>query len=633
MLLNMSKHFLVFIVVVLFYNTLFAQKEQNVFWRKPVGENAIKEVSYNYILVKGDTILNNKYEVLLLDYNPDSVSRVQKLILNYLNGRIEGDFYLESTNFITKNDFPGYSDFKILQSIKGRAIYSSGNYKQGVRNGKWHQYEVDIDDRNQDTISAVSVRFDNRGRWNGTLLYSETKFNFIGDFKENYPNGIWEGKANGIEFEYVFDDGVLHSIHVGNNKLDLIRDASITEFIEYPIDDLFVSYISKNKLGNEKSDSVSKLVSQHIVQIVSHFTPSKELVSKFHDASGFDQPKIRLPLFPFTGEDSKILSQTLSLYEILAPKIDSILIQPDLVLSCHDDNEIAQSMAVFKLIQLRLAVMSNLLQASKTKIGKHLNWDLLSKEVVRRLNHIYEKKYECLNENYVYTSERIKYDENQSSFENLFSQINYLDSLYRVYSKTIDRQLETVRIGEELDGLQREFTKVSLEIDSLIEEIYIPTEYRAEYKVGFRNFQDLLITRFKESIVKDDIESTKLLIKEIIQLRFLLEQTSIWVKTHQVIGDKYRYLYLDPNTFEERVELLYEQIFRTYERKLMPFIINQLSFNFNNIDEFTKTFENIDKLQKRMLAVLDENPRKLNRKMKSRDSVEKALEKLELILN
>ncbi len=633
MLLNVSRIFFVLILILFASGTIIAQKEQSVYRRLQLNENAIKEISFDYALTKGDTVLTNKYETLIFEYSPDSISSVKKLVLNYVNGKIDGDFYLESTRFKTKDDFPSYKDFRVLRSIEGRAIYSSGNFKQGLQQGVWNQYEVDINDRNQDTISSVSIRFDSRGRWHGLIKYSERKFIFTGEFKDNYPNGVWEGQIDGTKFEYTFQDGVLKAIQIGKKKIDLMSE-SVTEFKEYPIDEVIVPYLSKNKLGNVKEDSISKLIAHHLFQIVTHFTPDNELISHNDKTEAFLKPIIRLPLFPFSSEDKSNLDEVLRINRKLAPRLDTLLIQPDLVLSCHDNNDIAESMAAFKLVQSRLQVLSPYLQVANSEMGKHLNWNSILKELIHKLNLIHQKNFECLNEKQVYNMSQINYDESKSSFENLFTQVSYLDSIFTTYSKQINTQLETVRLGEELDEIQQRFTRTSLEIDSLSEQTHIPNaEYKTIYLNGFRNFHDLLIRRFRESIQENDPEKSSLLLNEIIKLKSLLEQTDVWVSTHQVIRDKYRYLYLDPNTFEERVEFLYEQIYKTYERKLMPFVMNQLSFNFNNIEEFTKAYENIGILQKRILTVLDENPRQLNRKMKSRDSVEKAMEKLQLILN
>jgi hypothetical protein len=153
------------------------------------------------------------------------------------------------------------------------------------------------------------------------------------------------------------------------------------------------------------------------------------------------------------------------------------------------------------------------------------------------------------------------------------------------------------------------------------------------YLLGFKNFRGLLLDRFYNAISDDDLGGAKDLISQLKRLSELLEATSDWQRLDTYIGSKYRYMYLDPNTFVEREEFLYDRIYKSYRDKLMPYVFSQLMFDFNTIDEFEKSFENISIVQQRVIGVLDEDPRTLNRKIKPRDNAEKVIEKMDLILN
>jgi hypothetical protein len=212
----------------------------------------------------------------------------------------------------------------------------------------------------------------------------------------------------------------------------------------------------------------------------------------------------------------------------------------------------------------------------------------------------------------------------------MMDHISYLDSLFNENVAVIDEQLVDYQFGERVKNKQRDFTSLLKHLDSLL----ISTEVSNDvYLLGFKNFRGLLLDRFSNAISDDDLGGAKDLISQLKRLSELLEATSDWQRLDTYIGSKYRYMYLDPNTFVEREEFLYDRIYKSYRDKLMPYVFSQLMFDFNTIDEFEKSFENISIVQQRVIGVLDEDSRTLNRKIKPRDNAEKVIEKMDLILN
>jgi len=196
----------------------------------------------------------------------------------------------------------------------------------------------------------------------------------------------------------------------------------------------------------------------------------------------------------------------------------------------------------------------------------------------------------------------------------------------------MEGELTEMQFGEDLKELNQDFASSILKFNLNIAEIE-ETEYNQKYINGFQQFHNLLVTRFRTANTQASLQVLNDLLSQSNQLNELLTGTEAWEKVHQIIEKRYSYLYLDPNTFEERVEILYAQLFKTYERKLMPFAFDQLNFKFNNFNEFKASFDNIRIIQERMLTLLDENPRKLNRKLKNRDTMDKVTQKMGLILN
>lgn len=631
---------------VLFLLTFFncevslSQKKQSDFSSQKLQTGCNLEIQRSYIVSKKDTVLVDQYDALLFGFSADSISTVSRTTLNLVLGKPEGDYYAEHTRFTISDAHPSYKNFRVLQTIRGSAHYTYGKYRGGIPIGSWNQYTVEINDRKLDTLEVCSFRFDNRGYRVGLFEWKNIRDNlsFKGEFKENMPDGNWEftvhdDKAITGKIRFTFVDGLLTQISSGDIKRDFIS-SEMEDQVDYFLHEVIQPYLRKSRTGNNELDSLvayaGNVLSHHAKDIFP--VPILPYLSFVNHQAVY--PQIILPIFALDNETEAFISELIQSLKSLQEKSEQLLNKPEIVLAAFSNKELAEELAKVQLLNVRLNEVSGMMETMQSTLLKHLDWkDVLQNGYFRMSRH-HTVLYDSQNRIFELKRPIKDYDENNTLTANWTELIDWLNSDFHSATDQINKFVVDKEKNKQLDELQTSILRHSRKIDSLLNTTEFPElNFVHTYKNGVTQFRNLLIQRFNEFDEAEQLVKGPDIVNQYEKFVELVESTPNWIRMHEYIDMKYHYLYLDPNTFVERIELLYDHLFSAYIGKLMPFVMNELNFKFNHVDEFEKSFQNINLLQQRMISILDENARLLNRKIKRGDSPSKILEKLNLILN
>lgn len=623
----------VFILIVLFSSiTLHNSAQKTIHEITKFDKNTHLERTFHFSN-QTDSTLTGLYNGLILTYNPDSVSLAKKLVFTCnKSGVPEGDFYLEKTLFKVSDSIPGYENFLVLHPINGNTVFSVGELNGGIPINKWYQYHANINAVKTDTTSKITVSFDNKGEWSGNYSYSSEKLLINGHFDNNLFSNIWKARSENDSIQLRFANGFLEEIIFGNRDSIKLDFADSIQMEETSLR-VLISYLTRTLPKHPATNEVIRLL-DIISFSVEHFIPDERmLLPTMKKPFPFDIPQIKLPVYQYTEQEMTIMRANKIKANGLLKNLDSILTLPEVVLACHNNVDVANSVAALELAKRRLKVLECFLEAMISETGKFLNPDKQISLTIAELNENTSQSYECQGTSYTYTLERTSLH-GFSGQEFILNQIQELHTLFTEHNKIIHQQINHYHFNENVKQLRANFSNQIQLLDSLKDEIQIDNpNFKKTYTTGFDHFKTLLANRFSLAIQNDDMEKAILHLEELNRLILLLGKTDSWNKTDLYITDVYHYMYLDPNTFVERKEPLYDRLFKAYQNKLMPFVLRQLSLDFNSVSEFEKSFDNIFSVQKKMIDILDENPKKLNSKIKSRDNADKITEKLDLILN
>lgn len=628
------KYFLILLYLVTLGATqfLFSQRIQRFDARAKIEGKGKLERVFDYRVRNGDTLVSGAYETTLFKFSQDGESNVSRFLLNFSElGVLDGDYYLETTDFSLDDGFPSYRDFKVLQPIEGQATFVNGKFKQGARNGNWYIFQVEIDDRAVDTVSSAYVGFDAKGEWHGEFRFASNtgSESLSGQFKRGMVDGTWVMRMKNETFQVSFEDGVMVNFKTNTFSQDVEYDKE-GDFRSYDMTTVFKDYLKQQVMRNNHADSLASIFLDILCSSLDGFVPSPYLFPPKGSSFIFTMPSVKLPLYSVSEKDAKLIEVNAARTSERLLELDSLSKAPEIVLACHNNVDVAKSVAAFELIQKRLLILDDFIQSANSTIGKHFNWNEQAERVFTELANITLTTYTCEGTTYTYNLKETPYDSSITSLSNIYNHVKFLDSLFNQYAAIVNDQIVDYQFGERVKNKQRDFT-ISLQyLDSSLASTEVSNP---SYLSGFNNFRGLVLDRFSSAIAEDDLDAAKDLISQLKRLSALLETTKDWQRMDAYIASKYRYMYLDPNTFVEREELLYDRIYKAYRDKLMPYVFSQLMFDFNTVTEFEKSFENISIVQQRVIAVLDEDPRKLNRKIKPRDNAEKVIEKMDLILN
>ncbi len=580
--------------------------------RNELGANSVRDITFNYTITNKDTLIQDEYQALLFSYHPDSISNIRKLRLNYKNGILNGEFYLEKATFTTNNNFPSYRNFRVQQAIKGSSLFATGQYVNGIRTGTWTQYDVLIDDRKMDTLSSIYANFSKNGQWNGLFTIKDTNLHLTGNILEGSPNGNWEGTWNNQPVKLQFDKSILSHFTVGNKTIKFVVPTDGTYTVEN-LHEVLPQYVAIFPSTDNQFNEDVFLIASKIAASIRGFIPNKNLTETKNKQFQFDAVSISLPVSVLFFEDKNTLVRVCENYKLLAKSVQNLINEPSLLLSGDENPEITKTLNAFKSIQQQLEIYAPVIEIANSSMSEYANWE----DVVRLVTQ----------------KAKVNYNSSHSAIENLNLQINELMTSYETNNALVEKYLVEAQNSEELTRLRQEFVNLKLRTIEDDNDLRNVPYYEKEYQEGFNHFKELIIERFKVASENSNKEQMENLLNQGVNLVSLLQKTSEWVRLHEVISERNKYMYLDANTFEERKEILYVQLQRAYERKLMPFVIGQLNYNFNHFNEFKASFNNIALVQQKILDILDQDPKKMNRKLKKGDSVEKVIEKMGLILN
>lgn len=598
-------------LILLTCPVIFGQKMQ-YHNRNELGANSVRDITFNYTITNKDTLIQDEYQALLFSYHSDSISNIRKLRLNYKNGIPHGEFYLEKATFTTNNNFPSYRNFRVQQAIKGSSLFATGQYVNGIRTGTWTQYDVLIDDRKMDTLSSIYANFSKNGQWNGLFTIKDTNLHLTGNILEGSPNGNWEGTWNNQPVKLQFNKSILSHFSVGNKTIEFVvpTDGS---FVVENLHEVLPQYVAIfPSMDNQFNEDVF-LIASKIAASIRGFIPNKNLTETKNKQFQFDAVSISLPVSVLFFEDKNALVRVCENYKLLTKSVQNLINEPSLLLSSDKNPEIEKTLIVFKSMQEQLKIYAPVIEIANSSMSEYANWEDIVRLVTQKA--------------------KVNYNSSHSAIENLNLQINELMTMYETNNVLVEKYLVEAQNSEELKRLRQEFVNLKLRTMEDDNDLRNVPYYEKEYQDGFNHFKELIIDRFKVASENSNKEQMESLFNQGASLVSLLQKTSEWVRLHEVISERNKYMYLDANTFEERKEILYVQLQRAYERKLMPFVIGQLNYNFNNFNEFKASFDNIALVQQKILDILDQDPKKMNRKLKKGDSVEKVIEKMGLILN
>lgn len=604
---------------------------------------------FDYYIENKDTILNGPYLLESFSKIPDTAKvftdQHTSIQLEFKKNVPDGDAFVKTFHFFEDGNHRKIEDYNMISSLSGLSIETRGSFKKGQPTGKWETLHKQIEKgRVVENLVLLIVKYDKNGNLTGDFNFNSKPYslNVSGSFGND---SFIDGKVKIESKQKItlnFDQGLLTGLELNGNKIEdgFSQDAgSNLESVELSKD--FVRIIVHRSGLEFKNDSVSKFELENLRDNLSFMVSSFATVTLnetlIQNQMGKSLPKtmpyIRLPRFDYIDGEKEKLEELESITGRMMWHIDTFISHSPFALAAYADKDVAWNIGKLKIIKEQLAKI-------KKKTGEYQDPHFM---YVDRNKYFEDSKGELLKEK---LSKKVDFKEEKLLLE---IELNYtVDKGYvAAYTEYVEQLIETAndamtevakkvkakRTEEKLDNLDKDIVGKKEELADLIQD-FSQTFYSSgvtyDYMESYNKVMNKLLEKYADAKSVDKISVGKEVMECLDKLIESFENTSKLIEMHKKIHDEYHENELNPVTWTRMEVSSYERLYNAYKDKLIPYISSNL---FPGEDKdlchtFLENLKNYEIVQKFMLDALDDKPSKLNRKIKSGDSVETVIRKL-----
>jgi hypothetical protein len=603
-------------------------------------DSLFMKVHYPFVFGTPDSLGNGRFlaEMAFPEADSGAVSyRALFVKSNLKDGKFDGPVLLSKSHLTVGQTRQLWSQYALVQPLMGHATEVSGEVVHGTRTGLWEVKKVEV---TRGEVGAVqqqlAVNYDKSGQINGPFQWVDSgQVIASGQFgAEGKPEGIWHfhGQNNAPTLTLRFRSGRLIEGQLNGVKVFVslsnpgIRMA-ISDTLAWWIAHLFSSE------GLEISNH-SQWQLAEFWEAVSNLAMEGELSEKLLPRGLFSSGKLflELPLYPFFQGEALMYEQVFEgAFELMA-SIDSTINHPPFHLGHYQDARLASTMASLDMLKVELNVMGHLTEIMRHPYAQFLDRERLGKRHLSKIQPIQIKSFEFKNQALVSTIQLPIFgkDELVSAYlMRLHDSIQSLLDFQLLFVKDVLKELEVAKEVAAVEGNlidKASSLKAALESD---ESVFMTTTQRNLYRGALASALRKAMEGYTQAPRHEKLAAGEQALACLAQIEMALADIPRIQALEKKIHNAFHEVELNPVTLTKMETTKHERIFLAYREKVMPFLLKELD------EACQQGCEAIILEQQRIMAFLNhmvklgnENPRKINRRIRSGDSPTLLLEKM-----
>ncbi|MEM6515900.1 MAG: hypothetical protein AAF688_06930 [Bacteroidota bacterium] len=585
--------------------------------------------NFEYTLREGDTILNGKFQFSNALENVKGINTAPLIVEGqFIDNKPTGKWSFQYGEFSSSEE-KKLVNYQYVVEINGVRKSMDFFLDQGRPNGQWI---INIDSLKNSVVTKTLFKsefsYDNGIPQKSFRIENDQEF-MVGRLLRNaVAHDVWslyEKDDIGEKESWNFNEGKLEKILIEDNE----------QLMQLPINynnpertisiNLDKHYLDIIELQVQQQDT-GRIFQHGISKLLKTDDENYELVLDFFenlktplDVQGF---KVNVPVFPLNNQETKHIELISESHDKTKSTLQSITKNPQLNILKLSDNETAYLFSIIEKLQLDyLGSIGRLVSYHNAGTLKHITrekvidglWpDGFPEQIIRVKDSISNER--------IYVLEKSFYDLSKkdlssvlelAKFSNEVSNklkvqleekltINKREAAFLKQEKQMVSRADKLRqlvdslknglpkeIKNSLDGIKR-FTNKTLSSYSKTEESLNKLKLGQELSSCFKGTTDLVLA--VQSIPTQQQEIKK------------LYQDQVW----------------NPFTATIMDEEVKKRITRAYEKYLIPYFLNEIKKNLS-CENQSMFVEKMQYLNRRMLAMRNEDTRKLERKLKRID--------------
>jgi len=539
-------------------------------------------------------------------------------------------------------------NYSLHVAAAGFSSRVSGSFNNGSATGPWSSGQYIIDNGNVlDTTSFIRANF-NMNAFEGTFSGYNNQLGLSGWISENgFLNGSWVIYHNNgtVKEERVYDEGILvkHIItkdnvefiiqHIGVDKeSDSLIEVSISS--DY-LDIIYQSSVLGSQQGSSKlnvhySKNIIAKSNRFIEESFRSFTTyeSIDLWGSTPGGSSLILPKLRVKKFPYSLSEQSQLVQFSELLGQSNELVDSFLLDPQVFISIHSNEEIAYHYAV--------------LSEYRTELNKLIKInDLLGRPSFEFVDR--SKILSYLAESIEFPSEvSFSFDEEQKtrgadfpngldskdfSITSVFELMKEINNKLVAEKELFNPELLDLRMVAEIADKDIALLQKRDSIINFFGNNRRQTDFNSfheRYAEEVINFTERRFTNYAKKSIENRVQ---LIENEIACFETILVFYRVLAKLPrrlEEVKELYTRTVWNPFTFTDMQEVVKERVFSSYEKSLLPYVLRQLDGAIE-CELLASQMENLTALFSKMKSLRAQDTQELESKLKRTSSVEEVL--------
>lgn len=342
--------------------------------------------------------------------------------------------------------------------------------------------------------------------------------------------------------------------------------------------------------------------------------------------------RVALPLYAFgTTEVAQIAAQKQQIAELLH-LVDSQKNYSPFYINHFKDKNLAHTMGQLNALEQQLKFLDQQLVLLQHRFAQYLDRQAIMAHRMKKHGHVRQSKIEFKEEQLPITTKLPEWDTAVAYTEALSTQMQAVRNLMKAEQATIQNALAALKVENDLENIDNQLVEKSAQlkaqIDAFSGSLYLPKQ-TDQFRTGFSEAAQKAMEAYAAYEGPDKLDRAHQTMACLTELSDLLKISSEIEQNAALIYKAYHVSELNPVTWTHMESVKHERIYEAYTKKLVPFFFDGLeAASKENCGAFKKQVQNIVLMQKHLLQLEEQNPTKINRKLRANDSSEVVLQKL-----
>jgi hypothetical protein len=543
-------------------------------------------------------------------------------------------------------------DYKLNFKTSGKELFLSANFQEGQAQEKWYAEErVFNNSKVENIVFTLDAEFNDSKLVNTLQAYSPNLIVELNFDEDGFANGNWvfKHKLNGktIEDIFNFENGVYkkRELKIDDKSLEITQlglDTNIKKgsdiFYDQGMLQVF-NLITFKQNENPDDEAILKDINEislsHLDKVLNIFKTYDgfDIWQNFRGSKALKIGGFKIKKHPLSPLEKSQIQDIEDKLVKINQSIDNTLNHSFLEIGKLNYEELNIQESVLTTYKNYVSKLDDLIDKLNTKEIEYINYNSILPEWLPEVNFpenlSYSFKDEALSTAYNFPKPLKKEDVSINSISKL---INTIYGEVLKSEKKANDIFKKLTKKEALSDREQEFLTLKKKLIALYSNQNENTNYNTYHEAVSTNFIQIVNTQYN-AFASLEIEVKEKQINNYLECYNNLETAYKSIENFPLklnrLNDLYSLTTFNPYIMSDMTERLKSRIYNAFEDVLMPEIIEDLK-SAKSCEDVNQTLELFDTTYKRLVVLIDEDTKDIEKQLKREKNPQKIMEILNI---